>query len=160
LEAAQANDKKWSSTYRAYGGKNFEEAFGDLRIFINDRIDWLDKQFTSFDTFVNSLGYYQPSGDIQVSSVTYQSDGTAVITATVTNTSAKYASFEVNGTYFYDSAITNGQCSVTVDSTALTDKEHNIVQVRIKDAGGSYITTAGSNNNADSKIALSNYKTF
>jgi hypothetical protein len=47
-----------------------------------------------------------------------------------------------------------------VDSTALTDKEHNIVQVRIKDAGGSYITTADSNNNADSKIALSNYKTF
>lgn len=159
-EAARANDMKWSSTYHAYHGENFESSYLSLKNFIRDRINWLDEQFTDFDTFVASLGYYQKSSEITFSDVTYAEDGSVAITANTSNTNATMMSFQVNGTSFFTEAIKNGKATVLVPKDVLTDKEKNIVQVRISNADGTYISTTTNEKNADTKVALSNYQTF
>ena len=81
-------------------------------------------------------------------------------TAQTTDTSASSISFEINGTTFTDSTVINGTASVTVSKDVLAQKEHNIVQIRIKDSAGRYITENTTTKNADKVVTLSNYKVF
>lgn len=160
LEAGLANDDAWQWTYREYRGENYEEACESLKTFITDRIAWLDEQFASYETLVKSLGYYSPSSELSVASVTYNEQGQAVIQAATTNTSAFMMVFEVNGTTFEYANVVNGQAEVTIDAELLQDAGENIVQIRIKDTDGNYITNTAVGDNADEVYALSNYSIF
>ncbi len=159
LEAGQTNDKKWKRTYRDYNGETYEDACDSLKTFITDRITWLDTQFTSFDSFVTSLGYYHPSNDLAVTSVTYNNDK-VTIEATTTRAEANSVSFEINGTQFETSAISNKVAKITIDASVLNEKNSNIVQIRVLNSNGDYITNKATDTNMDNVYALSNYKIF
>lgn len=159
-QAGIANDNRWSYTYTNYDGKTFDIAYNNLRDFINQRITWLDSQFSSLDSLIRSLGYYKSSDDLSVTSVTYNDDGTALITASTVNPSAASISFEVNGSTFINAPVLNGQASVTVDASILSEKDNNMVQIRLKDFSDNYITNTTNSRNADDVYALSNYKVF
>lgn len=112
MEASFPDSKKW---YTA----SFDNSMIRLRSFIDRRLTWMDKQFASFDTFVNSLGYYTPSNDIEVTSVVKRSDDTYMIIATTTNPYVSNISFQVNGSTVYTGKVNNGVASI------VTSKIHN-----------------------------------
>ncbi|MDY5575908.1 MAG: CotH kinase family protein [Lachnospiraceae bacterium] len=159
-DAGHADDERWSYSYLQYNGQLFDDAFNSLDFFINERISWLDEQFSSFDNLVNSLGYYKASDKLNLTDIIWLDDGSVRITAQTTDTSASSISFEINGTTFTDSTVINGTASVTVSKDVLAQKEHNIVQIRIKDSAGRYITENTTTKNADKVVTLSNYKVF
>lgn len=135
-EAGAANDSKWYLTYSSYDGAGFDESMENLREFIETRVAWLDSQFTDFDTFVSSLGYYTPSDDISVRDITKNSDGTVTIVATTTNTDAKSISFQLNGTKMYTADILYGTATITTNK--IYDSS-NIIVLRGVDSNGDYI---------------------
>ena len=160
LAAGRANDAKWSSTYAAYNGEDFETSYQNLRTFITKRIEWLDAQFKSYNTFVRSIGSFTGSSELNVTKVTYNNDKTVTLTATVTQPATAFIHFRINGTTTQQAAVTGGTCSITIEQSQLAEKGHNLVQVLAKDQSGEIIATAGGVNNTDTRIAISNYKVF
>lgn len=139
-EAGIANDARWSQTYNAYGGKNYEESMAALRKFIETRVDWLDKQFATFETFVESTGYYIPSDLIEIKSITYNNDNTVTMEGYTTNREASDMAFQINGTTIITGySGTDGLCRITFDASVLNDAGNNIVQIHCLDKYGNYI---------------------
>ena len=139
FEAAQANDVKWSRTYREYNGERFEASMTSLRTFINKRLAWMDEQFISFDNFVKSLGYYKSSNAIKVEKITANSDGTYTITASTTHATATGISFQINGTTIRQANIVDGKA--TVVTNLISGNDTNIVVLRGVNSRGDYIST-------------------
>ncbi|MCR5691453.1 MAG: CotH kinase family protein, partial [Eubacterium sp.] len=99
-EAGAMNDKRWSYTYTGYyyfGGQpeGFADSISSIRTFLSKRVAWLDKNFKSVETLMDSLKYYEANGDVGIS-VT-QKDGKATITATCLDPDADLLVFQVNG---------------------------------------------------------------
>ena len=139
-EAGLANDKKWSITYAQYLGKDYEESMMALKEFITTRIDWMDKQFASYETFVNSIGYYNPESRINVAYINYNEDGTATINASSSLSEVAEISFQINGTEILKSAVSSdGLAYVTLDSSKLKEAGKNMVQIHGIDKNGNYI---------------------
>ncbi len=138
-EAAIADNARW-------GTSDSTQAMTSLQAFIETRLSWLDKQFASFDTLVDSLGYYKPSSDIAVTSIVANHNGSYMIVATTTNSYATEISFQVNGTQMYTAKVVNGVASIVTDN--LSDDDTNIVVLR------------GVNNSGDYLTGVTNYKLF
>ncbi len=154
--AAKANDNKWYYSYGEYGGESFEKAMNSLETFIDTRVAWLDKQYTDFDTFVNSLGYYKASDSIKVD-VTADGKGTV----TVTDATIKKLHIQVNGTGYNTVVdVTNGSATFTVPSSALKTKGNNIVNVVALDADSNCITGEASDILVHHCDPVQNYKVF
>ncbi len=49
------NDAKWKHTYSFYRSKKYDESWDKMTKYINQRVKWLDEQFTDIDTLYNSL---------------------------------------------------------------------------------------------------------
>lgn len=156
-EAGIANDLRWRHTYLTYWGEEFEDAFTSLTNFIRERITWLDEQFVSFETFVNSLGYYKAS-ELLSCEVSYDADGNATITAQVSDSSATSVSFAVNGASMYEEDLSQGTASVTIKASDLEKKGQNVVQIRMKNNDG-YLSVPNKNND-DLTVVPSNYNIF
>ena len=147
-EAGVANDKRWSSTYDAYGGEKYPAAMDTRRSFIEERVDWLDEQFASLDTYIESTGYYVPSVEVKVINVSYE-DGQVVLEGKTTNKEAKKLMFQINGTKIVTAEIgEDGKGSVTVPASELEAEGKNIVQLHACRESGTCIE------------GVSNYKEF
>lgn len=163
-DEGQANDKRWSSTYREYNGETFLASMSSLKNFIKTRISFIDGETESFDDFVDSLGYYNRSSSIQITDIKKNADGSYKITAEATNNSAKKLSFQVNGKNLYTSAINNGKATIEVPNNVIETDASNIVVVRMLDSKDNYIMESANINdknfNPDHVEPLSNYKVF
>ena len=113
-------------------------AIDDLYHFIATRILWLDAQFASFDTLINSLGAYQASNNISVKSITENNDGTYTITASTNDIKVCAITFLINGTNVLTAKVTNGIATVTTDK--INNTMTNIVVLLGKDTTNDYIS--------------------
>ncbi len=157
--AALANDNRWRKTYKSYHGEEYDDACASMLDFLDTRIAWLDEQFESMDTFVDSLGYYNPSPQVKVKSVTV-GEAQTVITATTSHSKALKISFQVNGTTIVEADVKDGEATVTVDNSCLDGDGVNCVEVRIVNANGGYIYNTKQSNDGVYNVPYSNYKTF
>ena len=134
--AALANDERWKSTYRAYRGEEFDDAVESMLDFLTTRVEWVDEQFESLDTFIKSLGYYKTSNRLTVSDVSI-GDTTTTVTATVKDNKIKTIAFQINGTKIIDVTVTDGIASLTINNSDLiTDGSLNCIEIKAKDANG------------------------
>ena len=139
-EAGLANDAKWSKTYREYGGKGYEESMEFLKEFITTRIEWMDKQFASFETFLSSTGYFIPSDTISIEEITYNNDNTVTLKGVTSEFDATDIAFQINGTTIINTySGTDGIGYVTFDAGILNEAGDNVVQIHGLDKNGNYI---------------------
>ncbi len=157
--AALANDNRWSKTYKQYKGEEFDDACESMLEFLNTRISWLDEQFESMDTFIDSLGYYKTSSKLSVESVTV-SDTETTVTAIVTDTNIRSVTFQLNGKNVITVDVTDGKATANFDSSLLSDEHVNCVEIKARNRKGDYMTDKKASNEGVYNIVYSNYETF
>jgi hypothetical protein len=158
---AAANDARWSYTYPAYKSVGFKASVNYLKKFIHTRLSWMDRQFESLDTFITSLGYYQPDGDLTVTRITtIGKNGDTVITAGVKDTDISKIEFQVNGINRYMVQVKSGKAVCRIPKSVLVeDKETlNVIQILAMDSDGNYIIHSEEKGNYS--LAKSNYAVF
>lgn len=158
---AAANDAKWSYTYSGYKSVGFKDSVNYMKKFIRTRLNWMDKQFESLDTFIASLGYYQPDDDLKVTRITtIQKNGDTVITAKVKDFDISKITFQVNGTNQYTAKVKFGTAVCHVPKSTLVKENGvlNVVQILAMDSDGKYIINSEDKGNYS--LAKSNYAVF
>lgn len=119
-----------------------------MKDFINQRILWMDAQFSSPETLRKSLVYYVISEDITVDLQDAGMDGENVkIFATIRTPECSFVSFQVNGTHFYCAPVEDGIAEIEIPADVLSIGEKggnkvqsfNTVQVRAMDEAGNYL---------------------
>ncbi len=151
------NDLKWGHLDVFRG---FENSVSDLRKYLNKRVEWLDKQFESFDTLVESLGYYHASDYLKVDNVKRNEDKTATIEVSVNNKNVANITFQVNGTYQAVASVIDGKASITVPAEMLDGAGKNIVEVKAMDKNKSYIVNEKYSDKGNYNLIHSNYYVF
>jgi len=162
-KAGEANVKRWNGAFSATAGQTYSAQTNYVKTFTKAKLAWLDKQFASINTLVNSLGYYKTSTDISTASIdTTSKSGYTVIKVNVTNSSVKKVSFQVNGKNMYTANVNNGVASVSVPDSVLvkTAGKLNVVQYRGMDNSGNYIINSNGTETGNYTNAVSNYDTF
>lgn len=154
---AIANDLKWGhlDVFRS-----FKDSYSDLTKYLDKRVEWLDKQFATFDTLVNSLGYYKTSDYLKVDNVNKNDDGTATIEVIVNNASVANVTFQVNGTYLVTEKVVDGKSSVVVPEWVLEHDSSNIVEVKAVDKDNNYIVNNKYSEIGNYNLIHSNYYVF
>jgi len=156
-EAAAANDNKWSYSYSAYNGEKFSSAMKSLESFINTRIDWMDIQCKTFDSFVKSLGYYVADSSISIGKI----DADGNVSVSVTGNDIKKLYIQVNGAAHSAVVnVSNGKATFTIPSNVLKAAGSNVINVLGLDASGSFLTKGAHAQNADDFSPVQNYKVF
>lgn len=159
-DAAEANDKKWSYSYSAYGGEKFQDALNSMLKFINTRLAWLDKQFESIDTLVSSLGYYATSDKLEITGVNTGSSSTTVI-VTVNDSEIKTVTFQINGMTRVDVTVSGGKASYKIDNSLLRGGGAlNCVEVKAKDAEGKYIVNTAKSKPGNCNVIHGDFVSF
>jgi len=154
---AVANDRRFRNSV-VYD--DFESAMEDIRSYLKNRLEWLDKQFADFDTFVQSLGYYRTSEYLEVESLVKNEDGTISITASANNDDIAYIAFQVNGTYLVQEEVVDGKAVVTVPASVVSGGEINIVEIKAKDSSDSYMVYSKYSDPGNYNLIHSNYFEF
>ena len=157
--AGAANDERWSYSYFNYGGTAFAFSMKSLRSFIVTRVTWMDRQFADFETFVNSLGYYKTSGDLQVEG------GADGLTVTTSDTRVTKVRVQVNGAaYKEDFDLTAGTMTILLPKEIFNEPGANVVNVIGLDAQGNYVSDPdpdrNSSENAEDVIYVQDYLVF
>lgn len=137
LESGNANYE--SGYVRAH--VTFESEVERLRTFLQNRLEWLDGQFTSVDTLLASLGKYKASSAISVSADTTK-ENTTTLTVQTGRSSVKKVGFYVNGVLAAATDVTNGTAVYEAPDSLLIkeDGKMNTVQVRGMDASGNLLS--------------------
>lgn len=137
LESGNANYE--SGYVRAH--VTFESEVERLRTFLQNRLEWLDGQFTSVDTLLASLGKYKASSAISVSADTTK-ENTTTLTVQTGSSSVKKVGFYVNGVLAAATDVTNGTAVYEAPDSLLIkeDGKMNTVQVRGMDASGNLLS--------------------
>ena len=137
LESGNANYE--SGYVRAH--VTFESKVERLRTFLQNRLEWLDGQFTSVDTLLASLGKYKASSAISVSADTTK-ENTTTLTVQTGRSSVKKVGFYVNGVLAAATDVTNGTAVYEAPDSLLIkeDGKMNTVQVRGMDASGNLLS--------------------
>ncbi len=161
-EAGAANDVRWCYTYNTeYSGatsQNFEDSVASIQTFLNKRVEWLDKQFASVSTLVNSLGYYKTSDDIFLSG---KVDGDKVtFTAETKNSEAAKIRFQMNGTTCLTADVKDGKASVSVDKSKLKASGLNTVVANEMDKNDSYLYLTSASKTGNYNVVKSDYMAF
>ena len=159
--AAAANDTKWGYSYEKHNGTGFEESLKDMKEFIITRVNWMDEQMSSLDSFMKSLGYYTPSKDLKVTKVDEKTvKQCVVVTAKVTDSNISTVTFQVNGSYKNIARVVNGKAVCIIPFKALTSKKKtwNVIQVMAMNKQGNYIVAA--NDKGNFTKVKSNYYVF
>lgn len=161
-KAGLANDARWGTAFSATAGQNYTDQVNYIQTFLNRRLTWLDSQFTSIDTLMNSLGYYVRSNDITAGNIdTTTTEGYTFVSANISNSKIKKVSFQVNGKNFYTADVSDGVATAKIpDSALLGDGSLNVVQFRGMEANGSYIINSQGTITGNYTNAISNYTTF
>ncbi len=119
--ALSANDKLWMKTnFNDYRPNNHLTNINNLKNYIKTRYSWLETQFTSTNSFINSLaksnvstGVYLPSNKIKV---TVNSDKTKA-TITTTDSNVKYVEVVQNGKSLGRLQLTNNTITLNIANT-------------------------------------------
>lgn len=157
--SALANDFRWKKTYKDYHGEEYDDACESMLDFINTRINWLDEQFESMDTFVESLGYYEVSDRLKVESVTVGEKETTV-TASVTDSKIAKITFQLNGTNLVTVAVKDRKATAAFANSALNEDGVNCVEIKACDKKGNYMYDSDGSNEGVYNLVYSNYMTF
>lgn len=158
--ASLANDKKWSYSYGRYSGfafvngqqtrtqsQTYDAAVASLRTFIEKRVDWMDKQFTSVEALYQSLGN-QVSSKITVTAAKDAETGTVTATANVTDNNVNGVAFLINGKKAEVDGKTviplaGGKATITVDADLLETSENVMNTIEVLGVqGSSYVSGA------------------
>jgi hypothetical protein len=161
-EAGAANDARWSCTYSTeYSNATadgFEDSIKQIKTFLKTRVAWLDKQFASPETLINSLGYYKTDSSIDLTVKTGLKN--TVFTATVTNSYAKTVKFQINGTTILSAPVTDGVATVTVKTADLRQDGLNTVVANEVRSTGSYIYNTSASKTGNYNVVKSDYEVF
>ncbi len=161
-EAGAANDARWSCTYSTeYKGataKGFEDSIKQIKTFLKTRVAWLDKQFTSPQTLINSLGYYKTDSTIDLTVIPGLTK--TVLTAKVTNSFAKTVKFQINGTTIVSAPVTNGVATATIKTADLRQDGLNTVVANEVNSTGSYIYNTSASKTGNYNVVKSDYEVF
>ncbi len=155
--AAKANDATWANQV-SYGA-TFETETERMKEFVSIRMKWLDKQFESIETLVNSLGVYRTSDKITVDDVSIRT-GETKITAKVTDDSIKSVRFQINGTTMLEAEVKGGKATVSVDSEVINGSGYNCVMVYAVNDIGEYIINEWFSDTGNYNTVVSNYYSF
>ena len=145
--AAGANDERWGGSMGNYEGQKFDEGISSLKLFIRQRLNWLDEQFETTETLRASLGAYAPSKEIVLEQISESE-----VSVYTELPGSEGVSFQVNGTFFYTTELEEGSAVISIPEEALREGV-NTVQIRILDEEGNYLynpegTTEGEYQNA------------
>lgn len=102
--------------------QRFQNGYRTLTQWLNNRIHWLDQQFTTLENLVDSIGAYDPGYDV---SLTYSQGN-----ATVTSSQGTTARFYFNGRIQAELPIIEGQASWAVPAELMTSAS-DVIQVRV-----------------------------
>lgn len=161
--AADANDERWGGSMGDYKGQRFDDGIAMMKEFLNQRILWMDEQFSDPETLRKSLGYYAISEDITVGLRDAETgSGDVKIFASVHIPECKAVSFQVNGTWFYYSTVEDGiaEIEIPADILRMEGKGFNTVQVRAMDEAGNYLINPDGTVKEEYRNAFSNYLYF
>ncbi len=129
------NDKRWN--YGGRNGKKFPAAMKALKTFITDRVAWLDKQFTDFETLVDSLGYYEPYVDVLHVESVEKGEQEYTIKAVVEGVQAAEVAYQINGVNLVRGTVTDGISEIKVPAEWFTEGM-DMIHIRPVDAEGAY----------------------
>lgn len=156
-DAALANDAKWSSQV-AYGF-TFDSETGRMKDFVNTRMDWLDEQFVSVESLVDSLGVYHASDKLSVTDVSYRTKETEVEIA-VNDDEIEYVMLQINGTTMIEAEVTGKTFTVKVDSSVLDSDGYNCITVYAENSAHEYIIDEDHSDHGNYDTVVSNYYYF
>lgn len=133
-----------------------------LREFIELRLEWLDEQFATLESFRTSLGYYVTSDLVQVAEVDTESgEGFTEIRVTTEDEAAAAVSVQVNGSHFYTADLENGSALIRVSDAVLRgDGQENMAQVRLLDGDGAYLVNEEGSTKGEYTNGISTYVCF
>lgn len=177
--ALTANYERWrgSDSCGGLAGQSFLTQRKYTRSFIDQRLEWLDEQFASLDTLMDSLGGYVCSDNVRIVSVTGADEicggcaaanavdaaaESVTVCAAVDDPRAVKLGFQVNGTFFYTVDVIDGQAVLEIPEEALKAENGKIsvVQVRAIDESGAYIRNLNGSENGVYANAESCYAAF
>ncbi len=178
--ALDANYKRWLHTDSLGGlaGKSPYTQKKYTRSFIEQRITWLDDQFCSLDTLINSLGGYVGCESVWVESVegvdeitggkvkntvnTPENKEKVFICAGTDDSRAEKLSFQVNGKFIYEAELNDGFATLEIPEEALAVEKGklSVVQIRAVDKNGAYIKNLNGSENGVFTNAESCYVAF
>ena len=156
-EAALANDAKWSSQV-AYGF-TFDSETSRMKEFVNTRMNWLDEQFVSVETLVDSLGVYRASDKLEVTDVSYRTKKTEVEIA-VYDDEIEYVMLQINGTTMVEAEVTGKKITVEIDSSVLESDGYNCITVYAENSAHEYIIDEEHSDHGNYDTVVSNYHYF
>lgn len=162
-EEGLANVERWNGAFSATAGQSYNEQVNYIQNFLNRRLVWLDEQFASVETLMDSLGYYVTSDAITTKGCDTESEERyTVLTVSVTDEAIKQISFQVNGTHMYRAEVVDGSAVVTIPDEALEKEDGvlNVVQYRALDENGNYLINRKGTIEGNYENAISNYYTF
>lgn len=149
-DAGKRDFSKWWPSYTYQGGVN------NFKRWLTNRINWLDRQFTTIDTLTNSFGNYGYKKQNGWSITLYEGSkeeilqGEAFANAdirtevTFSSDEIKEAEYYVNGIYAGKVTVSDRQASLTLPARLFTEphSKNNTIQIYGKSTDGKY---AGSN---------------
>ncbi len=152
--AGLKDDAKWSQTWYYPGAETNLVATRSLKSFIKNRVNWLDKQFVDFDTFVNSIGYYKTTGDLCAT----VNDG--ILKISCSDASVKKVSVQINGAAYHEIFdIVDGNLDVDVSKW-----ENAVINVVGLDAEDNFVTyedkSRNNPENAEAVLYVQDYAVF
>ncbi len=153
---AAANDALWADL-DAFG-ITFDQSMDKLREFVTTRMRWLDEQFSSMDSFVNSLGVWRASAMVPVPSVKVTGSG-AEVSVSGLSSSVKYVKFQINGKTVVEAPVSGGKATATVGADALTSGL-NCVVANACDSSHNYIINDAASMPGNYLCPASNFATF
>lgn len=156
-KAALANDAKWSSQV-AYGF-TFDSETTRMKEFVNTRMSWLDEQFVSVESFVNSLGVYHESDLLDVSDVDTGKTKTE-LSISVNDGSIKYLMLQINGTTMKEVKVTGSKLTVSIDNSELESDGYNCITVYAEDSVHDYIIDEEYSDHGNYDTVVSTYCYF
>lgn len=156
-DAALANDAKWASqlTY----GLNFDTETERMKEFIYTRMAWLDEQFVSVESLVDSLGVYHASDKLNVTDVSYRTKQSEIKIA-VNDDEIKYVMLQINGTTMIEAEVKGKTVTVSVDSSVLDSDGYNCITVYAENSAHEYIIDEAHSDHGNYDTVVSNYYYF
>ena len=135
-EAGNSNMKQWPSNSFWNNGNTsitYTERVDELRKWLSRHIEWLDKQFETMDTLLQSLGGFEPDDILNITEVK-EGDGFVRINAIVAETSIKQVSIYYNGKLVGYSEVVNGKIAYDIPIELInvnrSNGGKNIYQIR------------------------------
>lgn len=151
----ESGDENYKNGYLLPGSRmSFREGTNRLKTFLKSRLSWLDQQFASLPSLLQSLGKYRASGRISVAVKETEGEDASVACVAAVDAGIEKVAFYVNGIQAGVVEVSGQKAELAIDAACLTKKagEKNVVQAYALDASGNLL--------GDGKTAVGNYVAF